>query len=367
MKYTYKNGKKLKYGYTTGSCAAGAAKAGAQILLSKNKLKTVSIMTPKGWRLMLEVKDVQLNESEVTCGIQKDSGDDPDITNGMFVYAKVKKSSRDHIYGGTGVGRVTKKGLAVDIGHSAINPVPMKMIQEALNEVKETFDYPGGFDVEIYIPNGLDLSKKTFNPRLGIEGGLSILGTTGIVEPMSEEAFKESLHLELKQLKAKKLVFAPGNYGRDYCRSLGIEDHKILKISNFVGYMFEKAVEEKVEEILLVGHIGKLIKVSGGIFHTHSRVSDGRMPILCSHLLETDISKENLRVIKHANTTDEAVDLIFSMGHHSVFDEIVHHIKERLNLFVFHQLNVEVILFSSQYGVLSKTEGADTLRESLYE
>lgn len=367
MRYTYKNGKKLKYGYTTGSCAAAATKAAAIMLLGQKKISSVELLTPKGWLLNLEIKNIVLKEEIAVCGIEKDSGDDPDITNGMMLLASVRLSDTDRVIGGEGVGIVRKKGLAVGVGLPAINPVPMKMILKVIDEIKSYYHYAGGLEVELIIPDGLELSKKTFNPRLGIEGGLSILGTTGIVEPMSEEAFKESLFIELKQLKQKAIVFAPGNYGRDYCKTIGIDENKIIKISNFVGYMFEKACELGIEKILFVGHIGKLIKVSGGIFHTHSRVSDGRMPILCSHLLETDITVDELRLIKGANTTDEAVDMIMDYGYQAVFDEIVRHIKDRLELFVFNQLSVEVVLFSSEHGVLSETQDAHVLKEALSE
>lgn len=364
--YIYKNGKKLKYGYTTGSCATGAAKAAAWMLLKGDKLQTVQVDTPKGWQLDLSLVDVQLNKDVVVCAVEKDAGDDPDITHGLWVYARVKRSDSQRIYGGQGVGQVTKPGLSVAVGESAINPVPMKMIEDALACVKKDLNYDCHFDVEIFIPRGLEISKKTFNPKLGIVGGISIIGTTGIVEPMSDEAFKESLALELNQLKNEALVFAPGNYGRDFCMAQGVAEKQILKISNFVGYMFEQAVDKGVKKILFVGHIGKLIKVAGGIFQTHSRVSDAKLEILAAHLILRDAPRDFIKEILRCNTTDQAVGLIYDRGFTAVFDDICQSVKDKLQAFVFDQIEVEVILFAMKEGKIGQTDNSQAWMEAFH-
>ncbi len=358
----YKNGKNLRYGYTTGSCAAAASKAAAIMMTSRQVLTSVELMTPKGWLLTLDVVDVHITDDYVSCGIVKDSGDDPDITNGITIYSKVSKSNEMIITNGIGVGTVTKKGISVPVGEPAINPVPKKMI---LENVKAVYHLP--LHIEISAPEGVEISKKTFNPRLGIVGGISIIGTTGIVEPMSEEAFKDSLKIELDMIEAKSIVLAPGNYGRDYCLEHHIEDKKILKISNFVGFMFDRAVEQKVEKVLFVGHIGKLIKVAGGIFHTHSRISDARMDILVSHMVRAGVDYTHLEYVLKCNTTEEAVNYLVEIKETTVFQLIADSIKNRLEKYTFDALEVEVIVFSLDQGFLSKTDGADDLLEVLSE
>ncbi|MCH4888269.1 cobalamin biosynthesis protein CbiD [Acidaminobacter sp. JC074] len=362
-KSIYKNGKNLRFGYTTGSCAAAATKAAVKMLVSGKLVDEIDLMTPKGWLLNLDVIDIEMTPDKVICGIVKDSGDDPDITNGMTIYAEVTYSDQTSLTGGIGVGMVTKKGLSVPIGEYAINPVPRQMIFDAIEEVCDGLHV----SVKVFMPEGVELAKKTFNPRLGIVGGLSIIGTTGIVEPMSEEAFKDSLNIELKQIHEDTLVMAPGNYGRDYCVSKGVNEERIIKTSNFIGYMFERAVEQKKKKILFAGHIGKLIKVAGGIFHTHSRVSDARMDLLTSFLVRINAPYEDLHYVLGCNTTEEAVNYIVDKKLTNVFLLIANSIKQRLELFTFDQIEVEVIVFSMDQGWLSQTSGAEELLEVLSE
>jgi len=361
-KSVYKNGKNLRFGYTTGSCATAASKAAAYMLVHKKDITTVDIMTPKGWPLKLSVVDINRSDNYVSCGIIKDSGDDPDITNGMTIYAKVSFSDEYLLTNGVGVGTVTKKGLSVPVGQAAINPVPRQMIKEHINEITNR-----PIHIEIYAPEGVELAKKTSNPRLGIVGGLSIIGTTGIVEPMSEEAFKDSLEIELGMIEEDSLVLTPGNYGRDYCLDHGVSENRILKISNFVGYMFDRAVEQKKKKVLFAGHIGKLIKVAGGIFHTHSRVSDARMDLLVSHMVACDVDYKHLKHVLDCNTTEEAVNYLVEEKIEEVFDLIVCHIKERLEKYTFDAIEVEVLLFSMDQGLLAQTSGVNKMMETFHE
>lgn len=362
IKSIYKNGKSLRYGYTTGSCAAAAAKAASIMLIEDRLIDSVDLMTPKGWLLKLDVVDIDRGLDYVSCAIIKDSGDDPDITNGIKVYAKVKRQeSGIDITGGIGVGYVTKKGLPVKPNNYAINPVPLKMIYDNVSSIHD------GLHVTISVPEGVEIAKKTFNPKLGIEGGISILGTTGIVEPMSEEAFKDSLAIELNMINYTDIVLAPGNYGRDYCLKQGIDDKRILKISNFVGFMFDRVVESKKTSVLFVGHIGKLIKVAGGIFHTHSRVSDARLDILVNHMVKAKIDYDHLLYVGKCNTTDEAVNYLVDHGLNFVFDDIADSVKKRLEDYTLGSLKVEVILFSTDQGALAKTQGAREMMEVMSE
>ena len=258
MQVVWKNQKELRCGYTTGSCAAAAAKAAAAMLFSGEEIRQVSLMTPKGIELYLEVEKIQRENESVSCAIQKDSGDDPDVTNGIFVYAKVTKKREKGMTldGGIGVGRFTRKVLEQEAGEAAINKVPRQMIREAVQSQIEKYDWDGGADVLIYVPQGVEIAKKTFNPRLGIEGGISVLGTSGIVEPMSEQALTQTIFLEMKMLRDeghRYCYLTPGNYGNDFLRqTLGYDQELAVKCSNYIGDAIDDGVRLKMDGLLLV-------------------------------------------------------------------------------------------------------------------
>lgn len=370
-KYTYKDGKKLRFGYTTGSCAAAAAKAATFMLLTGKAIDKINIMTPKGIELNLKVQDISF-ENGTTCAIKKDSGDDPDITNGIMVYAKAVKSLNHgvHIDGGIGIGRVTKKGLQCEIGEAAINKTPRLMIENEVRGILEELEYKGGIDIEIFIPEGVEIGKKTFNERLGIVGGISILGTSGIVEPMSERALTDSIKLEIKVLSEgsnKIITVVPGNYGESFTKEkLGIDINKAVKCSNYIGETLDYAVEFGIEGILLIGHIGKLIKLAGGIMNTHSRYADGRVEILTAHAALEGADVSILNKMMNSITTDEAIEYLDEAGIREVTmerisDKIHFHLTHR----VYNKVKVGVIVFSNEYGILCKTKYADELLEKL--
>ncbi|MDX9871156.1 MAG: cobalt-precorrin-5B (C(1))-methyltransferase CbiD [Clostridia bacterium] len=309
------NGKLLRCGYTTGACAAAAAKAAGIMLLGGAPVQRVSIGTPKGVALTLDVLEICLTSDYASCAVRKDAGDDPDVTDGMLIYAQVKKSARDiTIGGGAGVGRVTRPGLDQPVGEAAINSVPREMITGELCETAKRYGYMGGFSVVISIPGGEELAGRTFNPRLGIEGGLSVIGTTGIVEPMSNQAMADTVRLELRQLAAKgtrSLLITPGNYGENFAREslgLSLDDH--VSCSNFIGDAIDAAVELGFTRILLVGHIGKLVKLGLGVTNTHSSFGDGRMETLLACALEAGADLSLLKGIAASVTTDTALALL---------------------------------------------------------
>ncbi|TCT13798.1 cobalt-precorrin 5B C1-methyltransferase [Natranaerovirga pectinivora] len=347
--YIYKDGKKLRTGYTTGSCAAAAAKAAAWMLCHQDICNQIKIDTPKGWQLILDVQKPTFNETEAKCCIIKDSGDDPDITNGIEVFAKVtfQETEEVTIIGGKGVGRVTQKGLQVPVGHSAINPTPMKMIQE---EVRHVIPYPQGVQVEIELPKGEALAKKTFNPRLGIEGGLSILGTTGIVEPMSQEALKDTIKLEFNIIKEKgykKVVLVPGNIGEKLIETFfNYKGENFIKISNYLGYALDLCVALEFDDVLIAGHIGKLIKPAGGTFYTHNRISSTRMEILTANLALLGMANPHLIEIMNCRTTEEAMTIIEREGYKEIYPLLVGKIVDHCEAYCFDQVKVHVALFS---------------------
>lgn len=366
--YVWKNQKKLRLGYTTGSCAAAAAKAAATMLLSKEAVEHLELMTPKGIKLYLDVEKTERGHEYVSCAIKKDAGDDPDVTDGVYVYARVEKTLGDGIRldGGEGIGRVTRMGLEQEVGQAAINKVPREMILREVHEQKERFQYKGGLSVIISIPEGTALAGKTFNPRLGIEGGISVLGTSGIVEPMSEQALVETIYVEMKMLKQKGYDWCyvvPGNYGQDFLtESLGYDGSKAVRCSNYIGEMIDKAVQLNVQGILLVGHIGKLVKIAAGVMNTHSRQADCRLEVMAVHAAMAGAKTEVVRELMDCITTTGAVDLlqkesILECVMESIMDKIAFYLKQRAG----NDLAIGAVMFSKEHGILGKTKNADDI------
>lgn len=363
----YKNGKQLRTGYTTGSCAAAAAKGATAMLFSGKQLHEVAIDTPKGWPLTLELKHVSREEDGVRCCVIKDAGDDPDVTDKIKVYAKAKKADTPGITlsTGLGIGKVTKAGLLVPVGMPAINPVPRSMI---MKEVEEVLPEHQGVEIEISIPQGVEIAKKTFNPRLGIEGGISVLGTTGIVEPMSEDALKDTIALELscrKETGQNKVLLVPGSYGERFCQEhFSIPKEKAVKMSNYLGFALEKCDEYGFKKIVIAGHIGKLVKPAGGIFYTHSRVSDTRMEILTANLALLGMPNEHLKEIMACITTEEAIPIIDRLGYQEIYAVIAEKCAQRCEGYIYGNIEIGVILFSMK-RMLAKSSKADSILEEI--
>ena len=370
-KYVSKGSKKLRCGFTTGTCAAAASAGAARMLLSGKVIENITVITPSGNSVTVGLTDIKKENDYVSCAVQKDSGDDPDVTDKILVYSTVSyEKSGITVDGGEGVGRVTKKGLKQQIGEAAINPVPRKMIEEQLKPAASDYSYDGGLKAVISVPMGIQIAKKTFNPRLGIEGGISILGTTGIVEPMSEQALIDTISVELDVRKAQNeefIIVTPGNYGQDFLRdNLGIAVDKCVKCSNFIGDTIDMCIEKGFKSMLLVGHIGKLSKLGCTIYNTHSRYADGRMEAfaLCAALCGAE--REVLENILGCITTDAALEILKKEG---IFDETIKMLEKRidrsLKLRAKGSIEIGMITFSEEYGILCKTENADNMLEKL--
>lgn len=359
--YLYFRGKKLRYGYTTGSSATAATKAALMYLLddSKHDIPEVTIKLPSGNSLTISVNSLEKKENSVLASVIKDGGDDPDVTHGLEIFSKVslRNDSKINIFGGIGVGKITKKGLPVAPGNSAINPVPLKMIRET---VEEMLPEGLGADVEIFVPKGEETAKKTLNAKLGIIGGISILGTTGIVKPMSEESWKASLAIELKMALENagngEAIFLFGNRGKQYL-SDNFDDNtsQAIVISNFVGYMFDRACEFEAKKIYFIGELGKFVKVAGGIFHTHSRVSDAKMEILTANALLVEESTENMKKIMSSNTTEEATKYIEKTEVYSLLAEKAKQKCEEYCRRNGWELEVETLIISAEKEVLGNS------------
>ena len=367
--------KLLRCGYTTGTCAALGAAGAARLLLTGHAPETVALRTPKG--IVVEVAPLFCRKTDTgaECAIEKDGGDDVDVTTGLPVIAAVELlpgSTEVHITGGKGVGRVTNPGLDQPVGEAAINHVPRQMITEALHREAETACYTGGFAVTISIQGGEEVAKRTFNPHIGVVGGLSVLGTSGIVEPMSQQAILDTIQLEMNQAALRvnaagglrRLILAPGNYGLDYLHDTYPQFAAIpvVKTSNFIGDTLDMAAAAHFEEVLLVGHVGKLVKVAGGIMNTHSHTADCRTELFCTHAALCGASREVCTALYQAATTDACLDILDAAGlREPVLASLLQAIQLHLDRRAAEAFRIGAILFSNQHGPLGQTETAAQL------
>lgn len=386
--FVVSQGKLMRRGYTTGSCAAAASKAAAVMLLSGEETDTIIIDTPKGITLSLDVLDILRGPGFARCAIRKDSGDDPDDTNGTLIYATVsvmnakipkeepvmqpqtasveQLDERVEIWGGIGVGKVTKPGLSCKVGGPAINPVPRKMITQEILAAMQHYGFDRTLRVVISVPDGSAIAPKTFNPRLGIEGGISILGTSGIVEPMSDRALIDTMYTEMDSRKANgdnNLLVFFGNYGADFTRDeMKLDISKAVTCSNFVGELLDYAVLKGFESILIIGHSGKLIKLAQGVMNTHSKYADCRSEFLALQAMFHGASTEIGKEIYQALTTDEMTKILKREGlFEAVIEEAVKKIDFYMQKRVHGKLKTGAILFSNVYGILGETANAAEL------
>ncbi len=361
----------LRCGYTTGSCAALAASGAVRLLLSGEAPTTVRLVTPKGWPVEVPLAEAVLDGDEARCAVRKDAGDDPDVTDGCLVRASVRRTEREiSVDGGAGVGRVTKPGLDQPVGAAAINSVPRRMIREAAAAVCEELGYGGGLAIVISVPNGEELAKKTFNPMLGIEGGVSILGTSGVVEPMSERALIDTVELTLRQAAAlggKRVILTPGSYGEAWVHEIGLDGRgvPVVKCSNFIGDALDAAAALGFCEVLLAGHIGKLVKLAGGVMNTHSRQADCRAELFTAHAAVCGAPPALCRALMKAVTADACLALLEEAGlKEKVLESLLTAIQTHLDRRAAGRLRVGAVLFSNRYGGLGATaEAASILKE----
>lgn len=374
--YIETGGKRLRCGYTTGSCSAGAAKAATMILFNEvETLSEIEITSPKGIKIIMPIASIVKFDDYVECTILKYSGDDPDSTMGIEIKATVKKIEGFYedineienvdmviLRGGIGVGTVTKDGLFVPKGEPAINPVPRKMIRE---EVRKVLPNGERVEVTISVPQGIEIAKKTFNPRLGIQGGISILGTTGIVYPMSEDALKASIKLEITQkaLNNERLILTFGSLGDNYCKELGFKEDEIVICSNFIGFALETCVSYKVKSIVIVGHIGKMSKIAYGCFNTHSRVTGVRLEVLGLELALLGYDISLVEKVLEEKTCEGAVKML-GLGYSKLYENIGKKIIERISEYVYGELEVDAVMYygAAKHNLLWKSDGTYKLK-----
>jgi cobalt-precorrin-5B (C1)-methyltransferase len=354
---------KLNVGYTTGTCAQAAAKAAVIMLTSGKLVETIDVETACGKVLNIAVHEQEIASGYCRCSVIKDSGDDPDVTDGAKICAEVRFSQDAGvtIRGGRGVGRVTRPGLPIAIGEYAINPYPRRMIIKELSPYLSCKkDSKAGFEVIINVPKGEELSKKTYNHRLGIEGGISILGTTGIVEPKSLAAYKASLSLELDVLKAcgkKKAAVVLGYVGERFCKEkLGLKDDSIVKAGDYVGFVLEECAKKGISDVILAGHISKLSKVANGQFNTHYQQGDGRLETIVRYAKTSGASEDIVQELLKQETAEAAVEILKNNGLDKTFDGIARAAAGKINTLVKGALNISCYVLSLDGTLLAAYE-----------
>ena len=383
--YIYKNQKKMALGITTGSCAALTARAAALHLMGFGPVSESSLMTPKGIRVTFPVELVEDSKEQAEYRIKKDSGDDPDVTHGTYIHCAVRRATENdipefafhselypnlYLDGGEGVGRVTKPGLTQPVGYAAINEVPRSMIFQAVADVLDSADEHGCFLIMVHIPEGKTLAKKTFNPRLGIENGISVLGTSGIIEPMSDKAIVDTTETLIRQRKGlghETLLVTPGNYGQGYVTDyLGMDLSSSIKCSNFMGETIDLAVSYEFKQFLLVGNIGKIAKLSAGIMNTHSHTADCRWEIIAANAAVCGASKELLKILEGCITTEE---MLKYLDQEDLIKPVMERIMERVEKYVSmragESMKTGVYMFSENYGLLGQTSLAEEILEAV--
>ncbi len=350
--YVVKDGKNLRCGYTTGSCAAGAAKAAATMLESQSRVDYIEIDTPAGVRLKLEVHDQDIQENKASCSIIKDAGDDPDATDGIKIFAEVSRTGdgKISIDGGFGIGRITAQSLFGQVGDAAINEVPRKMIKKEVGEVSNL-----GYNVIIYAPMGEEIGKKTFNRNIGIQGGISIIGTKGIVYPMSEEALLKTIYMEVdgiaKNWGKDNILLVPGNYGENLSESIGMDIPKV-KISNFIGDSLLYVYNQGFKSITLLGHIGKFSKLAIGVFNTHSKVCDARMESFIYYLALMGAPMEFIEKIGSCLTAEEALNICCNEGFGDIVSLMERGAEKRIKRYLKDEdIDIKVRIYSMERGL----------------
>ena len=387
--FNIKNGHTQRYGFTTGTTATAAA-IGATYMYLNDKRDMVDVELPAGITLTIPLEFVKKEKNLFTCGVKKNAGDDPDVTDGILISTKLEFIKKENclefnFFAGEGVGVFTKDGLALPKGEAAINPVPRQMMIDNLSVILKEHGFSGIVNITVTVENGADIAKKTFNERLGIIGGISILGTSGLVLPMSKTALLQTIEADikfrLKNSKERRVYLAPGNIGAKFLENnFNINSTTVAIISNFIGESIDYAISNDAKEIVLCGDLGKLIKLSGGIMNTHSNDSDSRLELLVAAVIKFCIKEKKelpIQIISNIfeqKTTTGAVNIIKENNFDNCFDilayqmlyyaynrafkaEIFYHKNRYANIEEFkNNLSIRIIVFSDNIMIIDTGE-----------
>ena len=353
----------LRTGYTTGTTATAATKGALYALINGKPIEQVAVSLPKGKTATLKIAWTK-NESngKVTCAVVKDGGDDPDATHGAEICSTVsfsKNATNIYIDGGKGVGRVTKPGLGLEIGKAAINPTPLKMLKQAVREVASDQLENQGIDVVISVPNGEEIAKKTDNPRLGILGGISILGTTGLVLPYSTASFAASIRQGLDvvtAMGADTVVLTTGGRSEDFAKEMfKLPDHCYIQMGDFAGYSIKQCANKMtIRQVIIAGFIGKLTKMAMGIKQTHVAGSHIDMEFMARLAADCDAPQNVIEEISSANTARHVSEIVKKNNIVSYYDHVCKRVSEQMHEHARGQLQIEVVLFEFDGTVIGR-------------
>lgn len=356
--------KPMREGHTTGATATAAMKA-AILALRGEFPKQVTVLSPQHAEITVPIECASAEGGIGRATALKDGGDDLDCTHGTEIIVGVRYTEEPGLAlkAGKGVGTVTKPGLQVPVGRPAINPGPQVMMRLVYEELVGN---DKGLEVTVSIPKGEELAKQTLNPAMGVMGGISVLGTTGIVKPMSEEAYKRSLAPQISVVKAcgyKTVVLTPGRIGETAAGRMGIPKDVLAETSNFIGFMLEQAVAAGFTKILLIGHMGKLVKVTSGSFHTYNRNSDGRMETMAAYAAANGASSAIVREILDCTTTDAGAAIIVREHLEEVYPQMAARAEVRCERYIFGKARIGVIFAAMDGTVIAMSDHARDIIE----
>ena len=352
---------KLRTGFTTGSCATASSKACVLSIINQKKIEQTDIILPKRSKLDIQINSCEFTENSATCSVIKDGGDDPDVTHGaeIFVYVELTNNiGKIEIDGGEGVGRVTKPGLGLEIGSAAINPTPKKMILENVTEISKEILEKNGIMIKVSVPNGKELGPKTDNPRIGIMGGISILGTSGIVIPYSTASFAAAIRQQIavvSSMNDDNVVLTTGGRSEDFARAIiELPDHSFIQMGDFSGYTIKQCAKQGLKKAYVAGFIGKLAKMAAGVKQTHVKGGKVDMKFLSELAKRCDVKSDTISKILGANTARNVQEIIIEDKVDGFFDEVTKEACNQMRQHSEEKIPVEVILFDFDGKVLSR-------------
>ncbi len=352
---------KLRTGFTTGSCATASSKACVLSIINQKKIEQTDIILPKRSKLDIQINSCEFTENSATCSVIKDGGDDPDVTHGaeIFVYVELTNNiGKIEIDGGEGVGRVTKPGLGLEIGSAAINPTPKKMILENVTEISKEILEKNGIMIKVSVPNGKELGPKTDNPRIGIMGGISILGTSGIVIPYSTASFAAAIRQQIavvSSMNDDNVVLTTGGRSEDFARAIiELPDHSFIQMGDFSGYTIKQCAKQGLKKAYVAGFIGKLAKMAAGVKQTHVKGGKVDMKFLSELAKRCDAKSDTISKILGANTARNVQEIIIEDKIDGFFDEVTKEACNQMRQHSEEKIPVEVILFDFDGKVLSR-------------
>ncbi len=355
------NKTKLRTGFTTGSCATAASKACILAIQNQKIIENVDIILPKRSRLEIEIDSCEFTTNSAKCSVIKDGGDDPDVTHGAAIFVNIELTDvigEIEIDGGEGVGRVTKPGLGLEIGSAAINPTPKKMILENVKEVGEELLEKNGIRVVVSVPKGKELGPKTDNPRIGIMGGISILGTSGIVIPYSTASFAAAIRQQISVVNTMNddnVVLTTGGRSEDFARKIiDLPDHSFIQMGDFSGYTIKQCAKQELKKAYVAGFIGKLAKMAAGVKQTHVKGGKVDMKFLSELAKRCNAGEDTISKILGANTARNVQEIIIEDKIDGFFDEVTKEACIQMRQHSEEKIPVEVILFDFDGTVLSR-------------